>query len=298
MGGLRCIQRRDKFYRGASKVNIPIVLLAQSTQSNSTNIRIPYGMPVDANIIMQYPSIDHVAYDFGIPIGTQVKNILEGNVISAGWNNDGCGNEVVVTYEKYMVRDCHLSSVLVNVGQQVKYGDIIGLSGTSGNSNGPHLHTEVRYDGNIIFPNVFITKSIDNCTINKNYPGSILQWCDVIQKYANNELPVNLISAIMLQESGGNPIAYSSSGAMGLMQVMPKDGIAANFQCANGPCFADRPTMEELKNPEYNIDYGTKMLFGLLKNTGNIRDALKSYGPSDMGYGYADKVLAIYNNYK
>jgi len=48
-------------------------------------------------------------------------------------------------------------------------------------------------------------------------------------------LPEALIAAVILQESGGDPSAYSSSGAVGLMQVMPRDGIAAEFMCVNGP---------------------------------------------------------------
>ena len=101
----------------------------------------------------------------------------------------------------------------------------------------------------------------------------------------------------MLQESGGQAEAYSHSGAVGLLQVMPRDGIAANFTCVAGPCFASRPTIDELQDPEYNIEYGTGMLANLTAKFGSYRDALRAYGPMDMGYAYADKVLNIYENY-
>jgi hypothetical protein len=39
------------------------------------------------------------------------------------------------------------------------------------------------------------------------------------------------------------------------------------------------------------------MLAGLVRRTGSLRDALKSYGPMDVGYYYADKVLGIYQRY-
>jgi soluble lytic murein transglycosylase-like protein len=107
-----------------------------------------------------------------------------------------------------------------------------------------------------------------------------------------------LIAAVILQESGGNSMAYSSSGAVGLMQVMPRDGLAAQFQCVNGPCFASRPAIAELQDPAYNIEYGTRMLAGLVSRTGEVREALKAYGPMDRGYSYADTVLAIYENYR
>jgi soluble lytic murein transglycosylase-like protein len=139
----------------------------------------------------------------------------------------------------------------------------------------------------------------DKCGVSLNYPEGILQWCEIITTLATQAgLPPDLIAAIMLQESGGDAIAYSASGAVGLMQVMPSDGIAASFECINGPCFASRPTIEELQDPSFNVEYGTHMLAGLIARLGGLREALKAYGPMDIGYSYADKVLAIYENYR
>jgi soluble lytic murein transglycosylase-like protein len=135
--------------------------------------------------------------------------------------------------------------------------------------------------------------------VSLSYPQGVLQWCDVITSLATQaELPPDLIAAVILQESGGDATAFSSSGAVGLMQVMPRDGIAAAFECVNGPCFASRPTIEELKDPSFNIEFGTHMLAGLIGRLGNLREALKAYGPMDVDYHYADTVLAIYENYR
>jgi hypothetical protein len=140
--------------------------------------------------------------------------------------------------------------------------------------------------------------SNSGCELSQSYPESIRQWCNQITHYAKNKnLDPNLIAAVMLQESGGNPAAYSKSGAVGLMQVMPRDGIASSFQCVNGPCFASRPSIQELQDPEFNVKYGTGMLSGLVNRHGNVRDALRAYGPMDVGYYYADKVLGIYQSY-
>jgi hypothetical protein len=137
------------------------------------------------------------------------------------------------------------------------------------------------------------------CQVSDRFPPSILQWCEYISSYAEQQgMPANLIAAVMLQESGGKPLAYSHSGAVGLMQVMPRDGIAAKFMCKNGPCFTNRPSIDELQDPEFNVSYGTKMLAGLVGRFGNYRDALKSYGPMDVGYSYADKVIAIWERYE
>lgn len=140
---------------------------------------------------------------------------------------------------------------------------------------------------------------IPSCAISSTYPQSVQQWCELVTQYAvQNGLDPNLIAAVMLQESGGNSDAYSKSGAVGLMQVMPRDGLAASFMCKNGPCFSSRPSMSELYNPEFNIAYGTHMLSGLIQQKGDVREALKSYGPMDMGYRYADIVLSIWERYR
>lgn len=138
-----------------------------------------------------------------------------------------------------------------------------------------------------------------NCSLSPGYPASIQQWCGVIEQYAGEHgVEPGLIAAVMLQESGGNPNAYSKSGAVGLMQVMPRDGLAASFMCVNGPCFASRPSMDELFDPEFNVAYGVRMLAGLIQRHGSVREALRAYGPMNMGYQYADIVLNIQERYR
>lgn len=136
------------------------------------------------------------------------------------------------------------------------------------------------------------------CVYLERYPGKIIPWCELIEtQTAKFDIDPLLVAAVMLVESGGQPEVISHSGAVGLMQIMPRDGIASTFQCINGPCFANRPTIEELKDPEFNVEYGVRMLAGLLTRYGSVRDALKAYGPADVNYWYADKVLEIYADY-
>lgn len=143
-----------------------------------------------------------------------------------------------------------------------------------------------------------VQKSASSCSLSANYPESILQWCPQIEKWAAYYgIEAKLIAALILQESGGQAEIISGSGAVGLMQVMPSDGIASTFTCINGPCFADRPSTSELMVADYNIEVGTKLLSGLVSKFGNTRDALFAYGPMGIGYSYADTILAIYNTY-
>lgn len=141
-------------------------------------------------------------------------------------------------------------------------------------------------------------KEQTSCSLSSRYPAEVRQWCAQIESAAQDVgLPANLIAAVILQESGGDPKAYSSSGAVGLMQVMPRDGLAADFMCVNGPCFASRPTTAELKDPDFNIQYGSQYLAGLVGKFGSYREALYKYGPMDIGYHYADLVMNIWGTY-
>lgn len=144
---------------------------------------------------------------------------------------------------------------------------------------------------------VSYVKIPEDCTLSRSFPNKVLRWCKLIEGYAEkSDLPPDLVAALIWQESGGNPNAYSSNGAVGLMQVMPRDGLAASFQCKKGACFDDRPSSAELQDPEYNIRFGTQLLKELIDlYEGDVREALKSYGPVGVGYTYADTVLSIFN---
>lgn len=135
--------------------------------------------------------------------------------------------------------------------------------------------------------------------LSSNFPAHIQKWKTLIEQSAHkHDIDPNLIAAVMLQESGGQADAISSSGAVGLLQVMPRDGIAATFICDGKPCFAKRPTTDNLLIPDFNIDYGAGMLSQLIIQKGSVLEALYHYGPYDVGYAYADIVLSIYQRYQ
>lgn len=126
-------------------------LFCNDISFKTINASAPEGAPVNG-VLTQTSHDGHVALDFGVPIGTSVKTTLEGDVTFAGWNNEGYGNLVIVENGAYKTYYAHLSNIPVNVGQSVKTGDIIGLSGNTGNSTGPHLHYEIRKNGIAINP--------------------------------------------------------------------------------------------------------------------------------------------------
>lgn len=86
----------------------------------------------------------HNGLDFGVDTGTQIKAAAEGKVIKADLDSTGYGLHVRIQHSDCMTLYAHLSKIQVEVGAEVKAGDQVGLSGSSGNSTGPHLHFEVR----------------------------------------------------------------------------------------------------------------------------------------------------------
>lgn len=94
----------------------------------------------------------HAGTDVGVPIGTTVRASRGGQVITAGWLG-GYGNCVIIDHgDGVATRYGHLSEVTVSVGQYVDQGQQIALSGNTGRSTGPHLHFEIRINGEAVDP--------------------------------------------------------------------------------------------------------------------------------------------------
>ena len=90
----------------------------------------------------------HNGQDFEVPYGTDVYATGDGSVIESGWNPGGFGNCIVIDHGYgFQTVYGHLSDIKVTRGQNVKRGDLIGISGSSGLSSGPHLHYQVEQFG-------------------------------------------------------------------------------------------------------------------------------------------------------
>lgn len=88
----------------------------------------------------------HRALDIPLREGTEILALADGEVTRVRFNEDpDAGLLVAVTHPAGIVsRYLHLSKPLVKVGQRVRRGDVVALSGNTGNSAGPHLHLDVR----------------------------------------------------------------------------------------------------------------------------------------------------------
>ncbi|GAA1930115.1 M23 family metallopeptidase [Streptomyces sodiiphilus] len=97
----------------------------------------------------------HTGQDFAVPTGTPVRAVGDATVVTTGCG-DAFGNSIVLAHDNgYYSQYAHLSLLEVKAGQRVGAGQRIGLSGSTGNSTGPHLHFEIRltpYLGSAIDP--------------------------------------------------------------------------------------------------------------------------------------------------
>lgn len=101
----------------------------------------------------------HTGVDLEAARGTPVHVTADGVITNAGWNS-GYGKLVIVDHgngiETYYA---HLSQFLVVPGEEVERGQVIGLSGSTGHSTGPHIHYEVRLHGTPVNPYKYLAKS-------------------------------------------------------------------------------------------------------------------------------------------
>jgi hypothetical protein len=95
----------------------------------------------------------HYGTDLELDTGDTVVAAFDGIVRVTEYDRRGYGHYVVLRhYNGLETLYGHLSAYKVKVGDLVKAGELIGLGGSTGRSSGPHLHYEVRYQGNAINP--------------------------------------------------------------------------------------------------------------------------------------------------
>ena len=102
-------------------------------------------------------STNHKGVDIGTPMGTPVLAAKSGTVTWASWNG-GYGNCIIISHGNgNSTLYGHLSGYNVTTDQQVKQGQVIGYSGNTGNSTGPHLHFGIIENSNWIDPLNYLT---------------------------------------------------------------------------------------------------------------------------------------------
>lgn len=155
IGDLQEKVERELAAQQAALGTSPAVAAPGSSLSTSSG---PMVWPVDGTLTSSFGSRWgrlHAGLDIAVPEGTPIRAASSGTVIllqseaeSGGYGNFTCvdhGGGLSTCY-------AHQSSFAVSPGQQVNQGQIIGASGNTGNSTGPHLHFETRLNGGAVDP--------------------------------------------------------------------------------------------------------------------------------------------------
>lgn len=147
---------REKNY---SKIVMPL--------NREISITSPYG-------IRTHPIFGASKFHNGIDLAANYENVysvLDGVVTETGYDNKGGGNYIKINhFNRFETAYLHLSEMYYKAGELVKAGFIIGKSGSSGNSTGPHLHFSVKEFGRSINPYHFLRDLIKvNQLITTNY---------------------------------------------------------------------------------------------------------------------------------
>jgi murein DD-endopeptidase MepM/ murein hydrolase activator NlpD len=130
------------------------VVPARATRTRTTT----WARPVPGGLTSPYGprwGAWHPGLDFSAPTGTPIRVVTDGTVIGAGFlaGEGGYGRIVLVRHRGGVITAyAHMSRVLTHAGQRVHRGQVLGLSGSSGHVTGPHLHFEVRVNGQKVNP--------------------------------------------------------------------------------------------------------------------------------------------------
>jgi murein DD-endopeptidase MepM/ murein hydrolase activator NlpD len=144
-------------------------MISRSTRNSGVTVSGGFILPAHGRITSPFgwrthpifkSKIFHTGIDYAVPMGTPIKASNSGKVIYAGWYG-GYGKVVILdhgscTGAPTTTLYAHMSQPKVYVGENVVRGQIVGLSGSTGYSTGPHVHFEVRINGKPQNPNNYL----------------------------------------------------------------------------------------------------------------------------------------------
>ena len=133
----------------------------------------------------------HRGLDFAVNTGTAIYSPSDGIIEVTRKSNKGSGNFIRISHAFGITSSySHMKSFKVKSGQFVKKGDLIGYSGNSGLTSGPHLHYEIRFIGRSMNPANFVDWNIDNFeSLFENQKG--IQW-DYLIKNVEQQVSMTL----------------------------------------------------------------------------------------------------------
>jgi len=181
----------------------------------------------------------HTGLDYGLPLGTPIDAAASGTVVAAGWDTTGFGNRVIVDHGNG-VRTLygHLQQVEVQPGAVVVAGQEIGLSGSTGNSSGPHLHFGVEKDGQWVDPAPYLDHKVSIAPTGASTQPMTPQASPAAtapQASPAATAPQASPAATAPQASPAATAPQASPAAVGMMRMNPTAGTAGATSMADSP---------------------------------------------------------------
>lgn len=148
---LNKLERADELLAG-QKLVIPHGRQELARPTPQPSLDSPLAWPLVGTITQGF-SDAHRALDIGAPYGSPVYAGAAGQVTRAGWARTGYGYTVIVDHGQGLGSlYSHMKGAWVQAGDWVERGQLIGEVGSTGNSSGPHVHVEVRVEGEQVNP--------------------------------------------------------------------------------------------------------------------------------------------------
>ncbi len=212
----------------------------------------------------------HNGVDFAVPSGTPIGAVDSGVVMESRLDVDGYGEYIKLRHSWGESLYAHLSARKVDEGEAVNRGSIIGRSGNTGNSTGPHLHFAMRV--NPYTRGAPFDGFVDPLRYLEAQPGqsedSDYILAAIKEAAADVGIEWELLASVAWAESSWNPRAVSATGAQGIMQIMPATWAewSAKINFGSDPFDAVE-----------NIEVGAAYLAWCVDNTNGVYDALHAY---------------------
>jgi murein DD-endopeptidase MepM/ murein hydrolase activator NlpD len=218
----------------------------------------------------------HHGIDIHLHTGNNVYAAFDGIVRYAQYNKSGFGNCVVIRHLNGLETIyAHLSRIQASLNSFVKSGDIIGLGGNTGRSQGPHLHFEVRYKDFSIDPEWLI-----------DLPGQKLK-VDTLRMNRNNLLAERYPGSTLTNiKTDNNPITSTNQETDSLRMMHPEAGqeipaipTAQSAVKTEPPPLKKAPAVRKSKPSSYTIRKGDNLTL-IAKKTGISLRSLKKLNPN------------------
>jgi murein DD-endopeptidase MepM/ murein hydrolase activator NlpD len=247
---------------------------------------------------------------------TEVKSPADGVVEVGAIKNDDCGGTIIINHAGgFRTGFCHMQKIMVNPGDNVKQGDVIGISGGGkgdighGRSDGRHLHFTLRKDGKLVNPmdyidknNVIMTGEVPKSSSTSDNNNDTTSGTTTTIKPDENDIETKFLRGIATQlgikeerfySNLGNKISISFGKA-----TIPSDSNTKIKSPVNGVInnFHSQSSCNNQITIEHNFEGHSYYLNFCGITHPEVRDGEKVFKGTVLGKTSSDVVVTLYNS--